>query len=50
MGDNGAVEAERGREMEKEIETERREREEWKLAMTKWREGGWEESPRGAER
>ena len=48
MGDNGAVEAERGRETE--TETERREREEWKLAMTKWREGEWEESPRGAER
>ena len=48
MGVNGAVEAEKGRETE--TETERRGREEWKLAMTKWREGGGEESPRGAER
>ena len=42
MGVNGVVEAEKGRERERV--------EKWRPAMTTWREGGGEESPRGAER
>ena len=40
MGINGVVEAEKGREKER-VEKQR-------LAMTTWREGEGEESPRGA--
>ena len=39
MGVNGVVEEEKGRERESV--------EKWRLAMTTWREGGEEESPRG---